>query len=420
MENAFDVHLAPRATTPVGFGAVPEVRREAPPTVPSVPRAPTGVGQAAGSIQYVNPVRRKKWAVAYVQGDAAPRVKTLGTGFSYKQMLQAFVASGQRSQYFLYRGNGGTYLFACVYSNGIPCIKMALDGAKHVGFGRAPEGLGLSLGQFQPLSSAPDCANWVSLTPANAYSNGISPAQVSSIISTLQTAAVGGGAGGWTNVNGAYHFLYGGSSTTVGEPANTLLMKFWIDSYGNSNLNVCSRLSPAVPISPSPVIPPAVGASAPVVTGPIAPSSTDQGTYQWGTYMWQYFASNPGDVPSQPPPGQAPGAWVNTTNDGIQYDFYPGPSQLESITDPSGNTWWVYSSYHGANGSGAPADYQPPAPGSTTPPAALAGTSGSWSATIHPYYQVWIPSAAMSSTEMWLLAILGIGVLGGVAYLALD
>jgi hypothetical protein len=412
MEYAFDVRPV---SSPVGFGAVPHV---------DTPRTPVGVGQSAagGTIQYVNPIRREKWVIAYIAGDSGPRVKTLGTGFSYKQMLASFVASGKTSQYFVYRGSGGTYVFACVYSNGVPCIKMALDGSRQAGVGRAPTGVGqLALGMIQPISSDPNCARWVSITPATGPNAGLSSAETSNLFATLQTAwssNAGGNGNGWKNVNGAYHFLYGSSAGTVGEASGVMLLKFWIDGSGGSNLSVCSQLGTQQVTQSTPVV-----STTPVVSGPIPVSSTDQGSYQWGVYMWQYFSAGAGDVPSQPPPGQSPqGAWVNTTNDGIQFDWYPGPGQLETITDPSGNVWWIYSSYHGANGDpgGVGPNYQPPVAGSATPPPVLAGTTGAWSGPIHPYYQVWIPSTAMSTAEILLLAVLGIGVLGGVVYLATE
>jgi hypothetical protein len=62
----------------------------------------------------------------------------------------------------------------------------------------------------------------------------------------------------------------------------------------------------------------------------------------------------------------------------------------------------------------------PPLPGSTVPPASLAGTSGSWSGNVHSYYQVWIPTAGMTDGEILAIVLLGALGVGGVAYLVSE
>jgi hypothetical protein len=408
---------------------------------------PVGVGATAiesrpgvgGSIRFVQPTPAKTWKIAYALGDKAPRIKLAGSGFSYAKMLQGFIATRMKSLYFVFTGTGGAFLFACVYQGGVPVIKLATSGLQQVGVGKAPgTGQPVGVGQPAPLSVAgvipapgylspipgapPSCPQWKD--PGLLMNS----ATISALITILGGAwsALGGTTGTWNGVqftryNGAYHFLYNSPTggATLGEPNGIIYCKF-----DGSNLSICGGPVGSSQVTAPPTITtPPVSSGNPVeVKGPVAPTSSDQGTYQWDTYMWQYVAAGQGDVPTQPPP-TTPGAlglWVNTRNDLILYDWYPfGVQGLATITDPSGNIWYVYCSGYGANGEGASADYNPPAVGSVIPPAALAGTTGSWSTTIHPYYQVWIPAAStMSTAELLLLLALGVAAVGGVAYYA--
>lgn len=410
MEYAFSTRsLLPQAV-PIGVGAVPVGSH-----TPAKHKQPhsRGVGAAVGTFTPTVPVKAN-WVLAYAYGDQAARVKIAGHGFRYAQVLQNFIASKAPASYFYYTGDGGTFLFSCIYSGATPVVRLATNGLRNIGLGRPPTGLGLAAGTIKPLSSVPGCTNWVPINPGDGStaSTNIAAtlgANLSAILDAVGPAWLtnaGASGGPWTRLNGAYHFLYGSTVVLTAGETGAMLMK-----YDGGTLYGCTALASAAP-SPAP--------SPPIQSSPPPVSSTDQGTYQWNAYMWQYIASSTTDIPTQPPPGQTPnGMWVNT-HGAYQFDWYPSSQGAadgtKTITDPSGNTWYVYCSGYGANGEGASASYSPPAPGSTTPPVALAGTSGSWSSQIHPYYQVWLPTSGMSTDEEIVLVLLGLLVIGGGTY----
>jgi hypothetical protein len=390
----------------------------------------------------IAPVMRKSWAMVYALGDASARVKIAGQGFDCAQVLQGFVASGLKSQYFLYKNGSGSYLFACGYVGGVPCIQLATDALTSVGMGRVPEGLGKTLTisattSISPRSTPPNCAGWVQVTPSdpnnfltNVAQMGVDLPTILVQMGALNTALQGVPSGSTVDgfglaSDGDIYFDYNnGNAGTNGGPPGVYYMRYHVDSTGTPVVGVCPFAGPAVstPTVQSPAAqPPAVQSGG---------TTTDQGTYSWSGYMWIYQAAGSNDAPGlHPPPGQVSGAagqWINTT--GNQFDWYPTgvpgatSAQLGSVIDPSGNTWWVYSSASGAKGVGAPPAYNPPVPGSTVPPTTLPGATGSWSAQLHPYYQVWVPgvAATTSTAEIVLLALLGFGTLGGIAYLVWD
>jgi hypothetical protein len=259
-------------------------------------------------------------------------------------------------------------------------------------------------------------------------------------ILTVMRSVWNGGAGNGTfkSVNGFIHFFYSrdlgimtqsspGVVVSVGSPSvNILYMRY------QANSGETIEWGMGVQSTVSTVEPPPTPASSTISTSAPAPVeestglTVDQGDYVWNQYAWMYMAASSNDIPSQPPAGSisGQGRWVNTQ--GLQFDFYPGPGNLQPIQDPYGNTWWIASSSSAsANGSdlAGPASWVPPNAASGlmyTPPPALAGTTGQWMYA-HPSYYVWIPTAAgLTTGEELALFLLLAGVTGGIAYLLLD
>lgn len=403
--------------SPIGFGAVPEglgqhATASAHPSLNSI-AIPHGSGTPAkhkphphrgvGSFAAASP-QKANWVLAYVYGERAPRVKIKGSGFDYAKVLQQFVQSGQPSQYFTWTGTGGTFLFSCIYSGSTPVVRLATNGLQR-GMGRKPTGMG----DITPGTVTCN-ASWITINSPgpNADSFSLTGSDISGALTTMKNAwslAMGGKTTPFTVSNGAMHFIFSSDHTA------NIPMK-----YDGVNLYACG-----VPVTVAPSSPPAVQ---PIATQGVTPisggTSVDNGTYTWDNYMWVYQASGSNDSPNgSPPPGQpagVSGAWVNVS--GNQWNYYPnsGPQPLP-VVDPTGVTWWTYSSANAAMYNAPSSAYMPPLPGSTVPPASLAGTSGSWSGNVHSYYQVWIPTAGMTDGEILALVLLGALGVGGVAYL---
>jgi hypothetical protein len=160
----------------------------------------------------------------------------------------------------------------------------------------------------------------------------------------------------------------------------------------------------------------------PAVMGPVLSSfqagNPPAGGPTWWQYAWIYMSTGGYPIPTNPPPGVTGsgtviGTWVET--DSNHWVWFPPDNTLSQI-----NGFWVMGN---SNASGAPAPWQAfPAP--TVSPD---GTQGTWSEP-HKGYWVWTPGAATAATvvaglstgEMILLAILGLGAIGGVGYLLLD
>jgi hypothetical protein len=421
MERAFDFQ-PPRSTAHVSPPA--GVRLEAAGMGAVQPR---GVGQTpSGTFQIVQPVRRN-WAVAYVGGESSPRYHISGTGFSYKQVLQSFVNSGQKALYFTYQApEGKKYLFSCVYVNGTPCVRIATNKLQaQRGVGRRPEGLGQYTGgqitYLQNQAAGGGCGSWAEISPTDqvgwlAANPGVQQ-DLANIITSL-TGAWNHPAEAGANIasDGLLYFDYSNTNTGATTGFEQIFMRFHIAS-GQPILGVCT--APGSSASGTPVV---QGGGQTVVQNP-GVTSTNGGSLSWSNYAWLYYSAGQTDIPTVVPPGQpagATGAWVETRSG--QFDWYPGPTVLSQVVDPSGNVWWVYSSYHAANGStGASDAFQPPDPGTANyavPPPALAGTAGNWYQA-HPYYYVWLSSAVatgLTSGELLLLLLLGAGAVGGVAY----
>jgi hypothetical protein len=158
----------------------------------------------------------------------------------------------------------------------------------------------------------------------------------------------------------------------------------------------------------------------------VAPGSRMTGMGQvsglvWQNYAWTYMGADPGAAGVVPPGAQTNpgnpsnptvGAWIQVSS-GFWVWFPAG--FIVPILGGDGNTYWINSSNQAAVGT---AVLTPPA----GPPTALAGTSGSW-LLAYPGYYVWLPSSlsatlsTMSTGEILLLGLLGLGAMGGVAYL---
>lgn len=153
------------------------------------------------------------------------------------------------------------------------------------------------------------------------------------------------------------------------------------------------------------------------VLSPWQTGNPPSGGPTWWQYAWIYMSTGGYPIPTNPPPGvtgSGPviGTWVETSSG--HWVWFPPDNTLTQI-----NGIWVMGN---SNASGAPTPWQAfPAP--TVSPD---GTQGTWSQA-HKGYWVWTPGAAvatsvagLSTGTMILLAILGIGAIGGIGYLLLD
>jgi len=299
-------------------------------------------------------------------------------------------------------------------------------GAVPVGVGLTPPS-GMSPDSIAPLNTNPS-ANYQQIYPIDTCGTGTG-LDVQGILTAMRGLWNGGaGSSGFGPINNFLHFWYMPTATTncVSPGMGGVALMRYRGGVSESIELAYQFLATTTieqPQTPTSVIA-STSAPAPTLAAPV--TSTDQGQYTWSQYAWIYLAANPGDIPSQPPPGSTTGIgrWVNTT--GLQFDFYPGPGNIQPILDPSGNTWWINSSSHAASNAtdtAGGASWNPPLPGTVaavTPPPALAGSTGRW-VYAHPSYYVWLSgTAALTTGEEVALFLLLAGVVGGIAYLIWD
>jgi len=289
---------------------------------------------------------------------------------------------------------------------------------------------GMSPNQTAPLNQVnPPWGTYVEVFPTDTM--GISGNfDIGSILDSLMSVWDEGSGSGYQNINGFIHFFYTcpsvGSIQTVGAVnPDAVFMRFTQTSSGPQIdfATIVTGSKPATATVPAPAPKPSPPASPPssvALGGGAAAASTsvDQGSYVWNQYAWQYYQAGLNDYPDGgPPPGNAgtQGKWVSQGQG--MFDWYPGPGDMGTVVDSSGNTWWIYSSSGGAATGISPPDWASPQ-GSTTPPPGVTGT-GSWQYA-HPYYYVWIPTSSASLGEILALLVLGCAIVGGGAYLLLE
>jgi hypothetical protein len=172
----------------------------------------------------------------------------------------------------------------------------------------------------------------------------------------------------------------------------------------------------------------------------------------WWQFMWRYIGY--GGYPANPPASLMPpnqpvsstgevGKWVNMG--GNYWDWFPPGIQGTPYGQIVGGDGVVYNVYASsgyalsdvAASAGGTAVSKLPPPSGGAPPA-LAGYSGQWF-NPHPDYWVFLPSAApaaavssagvttatgivpaTTTSSTWLWWVLGIAVVGGVAYWVMD
>jgi len=296
----------------------------------------------------------------------------------------------------------------------------------------------------QGLGQPKKCGNWVV-----AYRPGYRPAvriagsgfSFQKALNALQSSGASSRLFHFQNEVGLYQFAYDGG-----------VIKFCTDGMqiarGRNGGFVASpvhaRRGMGRWMSPSPeqyaktVIPSNYGshgiAGLPRGVGQVAAAAPGVG---WQNYAWTYSGTDPsgtGAAAGSPvgtkvviyntalasgaiaPPnavagaGGNLGAWVQLSPS--FWVWYPA-GQLVTMYGGDGNTYWIYSSNFTASG-----ELTGPPPPTAPPPNAPAG---SWVNTYSGYY-VWVPTAAtgLSTTSLLLLGLLGLGVIGGVAYFILD
>lgn len=168
-----------------------------------------------------------------------------------------------------------------------------------------------------------------------------------------------------------------------------------------------------------------------LIRGPMLPGlqSVDPppGGPTWWNYSWIYMTTGGAPLPTNPPPGVTAtsasnviGTWVETDSTTGRWVWFAPDNMLTQI-----NGIWVMDN------SNAPSA---PNPWSAFPAPTLSpdGTQGTWSE-VHEGYWVWTPGgvagalasatstvAGMSTGTLILLALLGVGAIGGIGYLLLD
>jgi hypothetical protein len=156
----------------------------------------------------------------------------------------------------------------------------------------------------------------------------------------------------------------------------------------------------------------------------------------WWNYSWLYVGTDPGAA-GVVPPGQPVsatgevGKWV-TIGSGVWGWYPPGTagSPYGQVVGGDGNTYDEYSqssvaASDVASGSGTSSFTPPPAGPSPYDPSA--SSLGSWVLTM-PDYWAYVTSPAdlaasslgTSTTNVWLLGLVGLALVGGVVYLAVD
>jgi hypothetical protein len=72
------------------------------------------------------------WMYAFVNGAPRGNIRHAGVGFHYQQVVNALASRGVSPQFFTFTNSTGTYLFAYEIVNGVPCIKLCVDGLRTV------------------------------------------------------------------------------------------------------------------------------------------------------------------------------------------------------------------------------------------------------------------------------------------------
>lgn len=462
MDSAFDI---PATGLPTGLGQPILEHGDIPHLVRHYQHGMLGQGShpLPRGIKLVHPQKHcKHWMLMFVSGSKKANVIVQGSSFKLQSTLNALAAFGESPLYFTYTGTGGTYLFAYEVVNGKHVIKLCVDGltAHHSARGAAApytvtgtpasRGLGTPRGLGAVFTSTPYKGlnpvsvtvggTWAQVFPTDTAAIGTTGlgSAISNVLSTFQAAnnnIAKGNSSSYTLqsdgfIYGAYYDTSSHPAHTPGELAGVSILRY---NVSNGDMGIC--LNEAVASGgggggggqPGQIVSVQITGPLPTYSGPWQQGVPTSSGLWWSTSTLQWtFVGNQPPTTVYPPGAQtSPGAnqeigtWVLIGN-GIWGWYPPGgalgaapASSYGIVVGPSGTyATWAQAGAAATNGS-----FSPPPPGA---PPFMASTVGTWQQTAPAYY-VYVPTTALATTNYdWLWLLLGVVVVGGVAYYALD